>query len=94
MPMRKPALSDVTLDIGRGEYVAVTGPSGCGKSTFLAILALLESPSSGRYWLSGRAAGRLLPAERARARNVDIGLIFQSFNLLPFSHSSVARGVP
>jgi putative ABC transport system ATP-binding protein len=76
------ALSDVTIDIGRGEYVSVSGPSGCGKSTFLAILALLESPSSGRYWLNGRATDRLGPSERARTRNVDVGLIFQSFNLI------------
>jgi putative ABC transport system ATP-binding protein len=76
------ALRDVTLDIGRGEYVSVSGPSGCGKSTFLAVLALLESPTSGRYWLNGRPVDRLSPAERARARNVEIGLIFQSFNLI------------
>ena len=76
------ALSDLTVDIGRGEYVTVSGPSGCGKSTFLSILALLDSPSSGRYWLNGRATGDLSPSERARTRNVDVGLIFQSFNLI------------
>jgi putative ABC transport system ATP-binding protein len=76
------ALSDVTLDIGRGEYVSISGPSGCGKSTLLSVLALLETPTSGRYFLNGRAVDRLSPAERARARNVDIGLIFQSFNLI------------
>jgi putative ABC transport system ATP-binding protein len=76
------ALSKVTIDIGRGEYISVSGPSGCGKSTFLAILALLESPTSGRYWLNGRATDRLSPSERARVRNIDVGLIFQSFNLI------------
>jgi putative ABC transport system ATP-binding protein len=76
------ALSDITLDIGRGEYVSVSGPSGCGKSTFLAILGLLETPTSGRYWLNGRAVDRLAQGERARVRNVDVGLIFQSFNLI------------
>jgi putative ABC transport system ATP-binding protein len=76
------ALWDLTLDIGRGEYVSVSGPSGCGKSTFLAVLALLESPSSGRYWLNGRATDQLTMAERARTRNIDVGLIFQSFNLI------------
>ncbi|MFI5177549.1 MAG: ABC transporter ATP-binding protein [Vicinamibacterales bacterium] len=76
------ALRDVTVDIGRGEYVSVSGPSGCGKSTFLAILALLDSPTTGRYWLNGRAVGELTPGERARTRNVDIGLVFQSFNLI------------
>ena len=49
---------------------------------FLAILALLDSPTSGRYWLNGRATGELSPSERARTRNVDVGLIFQSFNLI------------
>ena len=76
------ALDNVTVDIGRGEYVAVAGPSGCGKSTFLAVLALLESPTTGRYWLNGRAVDQLSPGEKARARNLDIGLIFQSFNLI------------
>jgi putative ABC transport system ATP-binding protein len=76
------ALSDVTVDITRGEYVSVSGPSGCGKSTFLSILALLETPTSGRYWLNGRPTDRFTPAERARARSLDIGLIFQSFNLI------------
>jgi putative ABC transport system ATP-binding protein len=76
------ALDDITVDIMRGEYVSVSGPSGCGKSTFLSILALLDTPSSGRYWLNGRATDRLSPADKARVRNVDVGLIFQSFNLI------------
>ena len=76
------ALADVTVDIGRGEYISVSGPSGCGKSTFLSILALLDTPTAGRYWLNGRPTQRFSPAERARARNLDIGLIFQSFNLI------------
>ena len=76
------ALWDVTVDIGSGEYVSVSGPSGCGKSTFLSILALLDTPTSGRYYLNGRPTDELSPAERARVRNVEIGLIFQSFNLI------------
>jgi putative ABC transport system ATP-binding protein len=76
------ALCDVSADIGRGEYVSVSGPSGCGKSTFLSILAMLDTPTSGRYFLNGRAVDRLTPAEKARLRNVEIGLIFQSFNLI------------
>jgi putative ABC transport system ATP-binding protein len=76
------ALDDVTVDIHGGEFVAVSGPSGCGKSTFLSILGLLDTPTLGRYWLNGRATDRLSPAERARARNLDVGLIFQTFNLL------------
>jgi putative ABC transport system ATP-binding protein len=76
------ALDEVTVDIMRGEYVSVSGPSGCGKSTFLSILALLDTPSSGRYWLNGRATDRLSPGDKARVRNLDVGLVFQSFNLI------------
>jgi putative ABC transport system ATP-binding protein len=76
------ALVDVTVDIARGEYIAVAGPSGCGKSTLLSLLALLDTPTSGVYWLNGRRSDQLSPAERARARSLDIGLIFQSFNLI------------
>jgi putative ABC transport system ATP-binding protein len=76
------ALWDVTLDIANGEYVTVSGPSGCGKSTFLSILALLDTPTSGRYYLNGRATDQFTPAERARVRNIEIGLVFQSFNLI------------
>ena len=76
------ALDDVTLDIARGEFVAVSGPSGCGKSTLLSIIGLLDSPTAGRYWLNGRAVDTLSIAERSRVRNVDVGLVFQSFNLL------------
>src|SRR5262249_7121452 len=85
----------------RGEYIAVSGPSGCGKSTFLSILALLDTPTQGRYWLNGRATDRLSPSERARVRNLDVGLIFQSFNLIADMtvHENVEypltlRGVP
>ena len=76
------ALDDVTVDIDRGEYISVSGPSGCGKSTFLSILALLDTPTRGRYWFQGRRVDTLTPSEKARVRNVDIGLIFQSFNLI------------
>ena len=76
------ALADITLDIGRGEYISVSGPSGCGKSTFLSLLAMLDTPTRGRYFLNGRAVDRLSPAEKARLRNIEIGLIFQSFNLI------------
>src|SRR4051812_29503684 len=76
------ALDDVTVDIDRGEYVSVSGPSGCGKSTLLSILALLDAPTSGRYWFNGRRVDQLSPGEKARLRNVDVGLIFQSFNLI------------
>lgn len=76
------ALWDVTVDITNGEYVSVSGPSGCGKSTFLSILALLDAPTSGRYYLNGQPTDRFTPAEKARVRNIEVGLIFQSFNLI------------
>lgn len=76
------ALRDVSLDIGRGEFVSLSGPSGCGKSTLLSILGMLDTPTRGRYWFGGRPAEQLTPAERARTRNVEIGLVFQSFNLI------------
>jgi putative ABC transport system ATP-binding protein len=76
------ALLDVSVTLGRGEYVSVSGPSGCGKSTFLSILALLDTPTRGAYWFNGRRVDRLTPGEKARIRNVDIGLVFQSFNLI------------
>jgi len=76
------ALDGVTVDIDRGEYISVSGPSGCGKSTFLSILALLDAPTSGKYWFGGRRMDQLSPADKARIRNLDVGLIFQSFNLI------------
>jgi putative ABC transport system ATP-binding protein len=76
------ALDGVTVDIDRGEYISISGPSGCGKSTLLSILALLDAPTSGRHWFAGRRVDQLSPGEKARMRNVDVGLIFQSFNLI------------
>ena len=76
------ALSEIQMEIAKGEYVAIAGPSGCGKSTLLSILGLLDSPSSGQYLLNGRPVAELGGAERARVRNREIGFIFQSFNLI------------
>jgi len=76
------ALSDVHLEIGRGEFMSISGPSGCGKSTLLAILGLLDAPSAGAYWLDGKPVQSLSFAQRARIRNREIGFIFQSFNLI------------
>jgi putative ABC transport system ATP-binding protein len=76
------ALSDVTLDVRRGDYVSIAGPSGCGKSTLLSIIGLLDSATSGVYQLNGRAVTDLTVSERARIRNREIGFIFQSFNLI------------
>ena len=76
------ALSNVSVDIGRGEYVSIAGPSGCGKSTLLSILGLLDAPTEGSYALNGRPVAELRASERARVRNREIGFIFQSFNLI------------
>jgi putative ABC transport system ATP-binding protein len=76
------ALSGIHLEIGRGEYIAISGPSGCGKSTLLSILGLLDSPSDGSYVLDGDEVGTLDLARRSRIRNRQIGFIFQSFNLI------------
>jgi len=76
------ALAGVHLTIERGEFISITGPSGCGKSTLLSILGLLDSPTSGQYWLDGRAVHELAPVDRAQIRNRQVGFIFQSFNLI------------
>jgi putative ABC transport system ATP-binding protein len=76
------ALSSVHLEIRSGEYVSIAGPSGCGKSTLLSILGLLDTPTQGSYRLNGRPAQDLSITERARLRNLQIGFIFQSFNLI------------
>lgn len=76
------ALDNVDLEIRQGEFISVAGPSGCGKSTLLSILGLLESPTSGNYWLKGSPVHALGVAERARIRNREIGFIFQAFNLI------------
>ena len=76
------ALDDVSTDIDRGEYISISGPSGCGKSTLLSILGLLDAPTRGRYWFNGRRMDQLALGEKARIRNIDVGLIFQSFNLI------------
>ncbi len=76
------ALSDIDLEVAKGEYVSIAGPSGCGKSTLLSILGLLDSATSGEYWLNGQAVADLPAKDRARVRNREIGFIFQSFNLI------------
>jgi putative ABC transport system ATP-binding protein len=76
------ALSGVHLSIAKGEYLAMSGPSGCGKSTLLSIIGLLDTPSEGRYVLSGKPVENLDFAQRSRIRNQEIGFIFQSFNLI------------
>jgi putative ABC transport system ATP-binding protein len=76
------ALSNIDLQVERGEYIAVAGPSGCGKSTLLSILGLLDTATSGTYFLDGQPVTGLSAKQRAQVRNRQIGFIFQSFNLL------------
>jgi len=76
------ALSDVHLQIRKGEYVSIAGPSGGGKTTLLSILGLLDAPSDGEYLLDGEPVATLSASERARVRNRQIGFVFQAFNLI------------
>jgi len=76
-------LADVTLEVRRGESVAVVGASGSGKSTLLALLAGLDEPTSGRVWLAGRELTALDEDGRAALRARHVGFVFQSFHLVP-----------
>lgn len=78
-----PVLKGVSLDIFRNEYVALMGPSGSGKSTLMNILGALDTPTSGKYVLSGHDVSRMEDNELARIRNQEIGFVFQQFNLMP-----------
>ena len=76
------ALSNIHLDVKKGEWLAIVGPSGSGKTTLLAILGLLDTASGGTFVIDGRPVQDLSPRERAHVRNEHIGFIFQSFNLI------------
>ena len=76
------ALAGIQMRIGQGEYVSINGPSGCGKSTLLSIVGLLDTPTDGSYILNGQPVQDLSLAQRARIRNLEIGFIFQNFNLI------------
>lgn len=77
------ALRDISLDVKRGEYLAIVGPSGSGKSTLMNVIGCLDSPTEGKYWINGEQVAEMKDDDLARIRNKEIGFVFQTFNLLP-----------
>jgi len=77
------ALRSVSVDIYKGEYVAIMGASGSGKSTLMNIIGCLDTPTSGKYVLNGKDVSRMSDDSLAEIRNSEIGFVFQVFNLLP-----------
>ena len=78
-----PVLKGINLLISKNEYVALMGPSGSGKSTLMNILGCLDSPTKGQYILNGKDVSAMIDDQLADVRNVEIGFVFQQFNLLP-----------
>jgi len=76
------ALSGLELQINKGDYLSISGPSGCGKSTLLSILGLLDLPTQGQYFIEGIDTSTLNMDQQAELRNLHIGFVFQSFNLI------------
>ena len=76
------AINDLNFEVTKGEFVAIMGPSGCGKTTLLNILGLLDTPTSGTYYLNGQDVSTLNERDRTFLRRGKIGFVFQSFNLI------------
>ncbi len=76
------ALQNVSLEVKKGEFVAIMGPSGCGKSTLLNILGLLDTPTEGTYMLEGKDVSSMSEDNRTDLRKGRLGFVFQSFNLI------------
>ena len=82
-PTRVDAVNGVSLEVARGEFVAIVGPSGCGKSTLLHLCAAMDRPTSGQITLDGAPLDRMRDDELTRVRRSRVGFVFQFFNLLP-----------
>jgi putative ABC transport system ATP-binding protein len=78
------ALQPTTLEISRGEFVAVVGPSGSGKTTLLSMLGGMLAPTGGKVWLDGESLYDATATQRARIRQQKLGFVFQTFNLIPY----------
>jgi putative ABC transport system ATP-binding protein len=88
------ALGNVSLDIGRGEFVSIMGPSGSGKSTLLNLIGGLDQPSSGEVFVQGKALHGISDDELTLIRRRQVGFIFQFFNLLPILTAAENAGLP
>jgi putative ABC transport system ATP-binding protein len=85
------AVNQISFDLATGEYLVLSGPSGCGKSSLLAMLGLMDPPSSGELHVEGMDTSRIDDGERARLRGVKLGFVFQAFHLIP--HLSVRENI-